>query len=220
MNNISISEEILEKCPKIRLGVISANIIIQSENKELWDKIILESRMISDKYSELPKMETILTARAAYKALGKDPSRYRPSAEALLRRIISGKELYSVNNVVNLINLISFTSGFSIGGYDADSINGEITLERGLASDYYEGLGRGQLNIENLPILRDLTGAFGCPTSDSERTGIRSETKNCLWVFFDFGSNPVLEKYLKESIELLQEFADAKNIATQIFRNS
>jgi DNA/RNA-binding domain of Phe-tRNA-synthetase-like protein len=216
MINISISEEIREKCPLLRLGIISAKIFIQSENKELWDKIILESKMISDKYSELPKMETILTARAAYKALGKDPSRYRPSAEALLRRIISGKELYSVNNVVNLINLISFTSGFSIGGYDADSINGEITLEKGLASDYYEGLGRGQLNIENLPILRDLTGAFGCPTSDSERTGIRSETKNCLWVFFDFGGDSMLEKCLIKSSELLQEFADAENIKTRI----
>jgi DNA/RNA-binding domain of Phe-tRNA-synthetase-like protein len=216
MNNISISEEILEKCPKIRLGVISANIIIQSENKELWDKIILESRMISDKYSELPKMETILMARAAYKALGKDPSRYRPSAEALLRRIISGKELYSVNNVVNLINLISFTSGFSIGGYDADSINGEITLEKGLASDYYEGLGRGQLNIENLPILRDLTGAFGCPTSDSERTGIRSETKNCLWVFFDFGGDIFLQDIMKKAEELLKEYAASENVQSYI----
>jgi hypothetical protein len=78
MINISISEEIREKCPLLRLGIISAKIFIQSENKELWDKIILESRMISDKYSELPKMETILMARAAYKALGKTPAVIAP----------------------------------------------------------------------------------------------------------------------------------------------
>jgi DNA/RNA-binding domain of Phe-tRNA-synthetase-like protein len=216
MINISISDEIYKQCPLIKIGVISANIIIQSENKELWDKIILEAEIISDKYSELPKMETILSARAAYKALGKDPSRYRPSAEALLRRIISGKELYSVNNVVNLINFISFKSGFSIGGYDLDSIKGKISLTKGLSSDVYEGLGRGLLNIENLPVLRDELGAFGCPTSDSERTGIRMETKHCLWVFYDFGSSPMLEKNLKESSELLQEFAAAKNIRTSL----
>jgi DNA/RNA-binding domain of Phe-tRNA-synthetase-like protein len=216
MINISISEEIREKCPHLRLGLISAKIFIQSENKELWDKILLETKIISDKYSELPKMETILSARAAYKTLGKDPSRYRPSAEALLRRIISGKELYSVNNVVNLINLISFTSGFSIGGYDADSINGEIRLEKGLASDHYEGLGRGQLNIENLPILRDLTAAFGCPTSDSERTGIRSETKNCLWVFFDFGGDIFLRDIMTKAEEHLKEFAAAENVQSYI----
>ena len=216
MNNISISEEILEKCPKIRLGVISANIIIESENKELWDKILLEAKIISDKYSELPKMQTIHSARAAYKALGKDPSRYRPSAEALFRRIISGKELYSVNNVVNLINLISFTSGFSIGGYDADSIKGDIALTKGLSSDIYDGLGRGLLNIENLPVLRDELGAFGCPTSDSERTGIRLDSKRCLWVFFDFGGDVSLQDSITKAEQLLTNYATANSIQSLI----
>jgi DNA/RNA-binding domain of Phe-tRNA-synthetase-like protein len=218
--NITISNEIIEKCPNIRLGLLWAEVSIQIECEELWFKILTESKIISENQTDLLTYDCIQSARAVYKAMGKDPSRYRPSAEALLRRIISGKELYPVNNVVNLINFISFKSGFSIGGYDANAIKGEICLSKGLQTDHYEGLGRGVLNIENLPVLLDEIGAFGCPTSDSERTGIRSETKHCLWVFFDFGSSPVLEKYLKESSELLQEFADAKNIATQIFRNS
>ena len=216
MIKISISEKIKEKCPNIRLGLLVADVHISVEHPELWDKIEQEFKLISSQYSELPKMETILNARAAYKAWGKDPSRYRPSAEALLRRIISGKELYSVNNVVNLINLISFKSGFSIGGYDVDSIKGDIALSKGLSGDIYEGLGRGLLNIENLPVLRDEIGAFGCPTSDSERTGIRPETKRCLWVFFDFGADRLLEQYLGESAELLKEFALAKNITSKI----
>jgi DNA/RNA-binding domain of Phe-tRNA-synthetase-like protein len=218
--NITISNEIIEKCPNIRLGLLSADVSIHIEHEELWYKILTESKIISDNQPDLLSYDCIQSARAAYKALGKDPSRYRPSAEALLRRIISGKELYSVNNVVNLINFISFKSGFSIGGYDSNAIKGKISLTKGLQDDHYEGLGRGVLNIENLPVLRDEIGAFGCPTSDSERTGIRSETKHCLWVFFDFGSSPMLEKNLIESGKLLQEFADAKNIATQIFRNS
>ena len=214
----SISKEIKDKCPKIRLGILSADIFVDNESKELWSKILSEARLFSEKHIEFPKFSTIQSARAAYKALGKDPSRYRPSAESLLRRILSGKELYSVNNVVNLINLISFRSGFSIGGYDADSIKGDIALTKGLSSDIYEGLGRGLLNIENLPVLRDELGAFGCPTSDSERTGIRLDSKRCLWVFFDFDADQSLEQYLHESAELLKQFAEAKNISAKIVR--
>jgi DNA/RNA-binding domain of Phe-tRNA-synthetase-like protein len=218
--NITISNSILEKCPNMRLGLLTAEIYVQIENEALWNIIQTESKIIFESQPELSKYDCIQSARAAYKALGKDPSRYRPSAEALLRRQISGKELYSVNNVVNLINLISFKSGFSIGGYDFDAVKGEICLTKGLQSDHYEGLGRGVLNIENLPVLRDELGAFGCPTSDSERTGIRSETKNCLWVFFDFGGSPILEKYLNESSELLIQFANAKNITTSLIFGS
>jgi len=216
MFKFSISDTIKEKCPKLRLGLIMADVCIQTENNELWKIIEQEASLISSQFSDLQKLETIQSARLAYKNLGKDPSRYRPSAEALLRRIISGKELYSVNNVVNLINLISFKTGFSIGGYDLDSIKGDIFLTKGLSSDIYEGLGRGLLNIENLPVLRDEIGAFGCPTSDSERTGIRASTNRCLWVFFDFGSDALLEKYLRESTVLLKEFADADNISTRL----
>ena len=213
---MTISNAIIEKCPNLRLGLLTAEIYVQIENEALWNIIQTESKIISESQPELSKYDCIQSARAAYKALGKDPSRYRPSAEALLRRIISGKELYSVNNVVNLINLISFKSGFSIGGYDADSIKGDIALTKGLSSDIYDGLGRGLLNIENLPVLRDELGAFGCPTSDSERTGIRLDSRRCLWVFFDFDADQSLEQYLHESAELLKQFAAAKNISVKI----
>jgi DNA/RNA-binding domain of Phe-tRNA-synthetase-like protein len=213
---MTISNPIIEKCPNLRLGLLTAEIYVQIENEALWNIIQTESKIISESQPELSKYDCIQSARAAYKALGKDPSRYRPSAEALFRRIISGKELYSVNNVVNLINLISFKSGFSIGGYDADSIKGDIALTKGLSSDIYDGLGRGLLNIENLPVLRDELGAFGCPTSDSERTGIRLDSRRCLWVFFDFDADQSLEQYLHESAELLKQFAAAKNISVKI----
>jgi DNA/RNA-binding domain of Phe-tRNA-synthetase-like protein len=213
---MTISNAIIEKCPNLRLGLLTAEIYVQIENEALWNIIQTESKIISESQPELSKYDCIQSARAAYKALGKDPSRYRPSAEALFRRIISGKELYSVNNVVNLINLISFKSGFSIGGYDADSIKGDIALTKGLSSDIYDGLGRGLLNIENLPVLRDELGAFGCPTSDSERTGIRLDSRRCLWVFFDFDADQSLEQYLHESAELLKQFAEVKNISVKI----
>ncbi len=128
----------------------------------------------------------IKATRSAYKAYGKDPSRYRPSAEALLRRVLKGEELYRINNAVDLLNLVSVQTGFSIGGYDLSSIQGGVTLRIGEANQPYEAIGRGLLNIEGLPVLFDAEGPFGCPTSDSMRTSVTTDTKRFLMVFFDF----------------------------------
>jgi DNA/RNA-binding domain of Phe-tRNA-synthetase-like protein len=218
MKILHIDTLLKEHCPNIRLGLLYAEITVREESPVLWQLMLdeAEKRSASLTTEDISKIPTVAAARKAYKLLGKDPSRYRPSAEALLRRIVSGKGLYAVNNVVNLINLISFKSGFSIGGYDPDSIQGDIVFGKGLDSDHYEGLGRGLLNIENLPVLRDEISAFGCPTSDSERTGIRNNSKSCLWVFFDFDCNPDLEKYLQEASELLEKFAEGSNFSTLI----
>lgn len=201
----------------MRIALLQADIEILVDVPELWELMQSEAADLAAKFKteDINKMATIAAARQAYKALGKDPSRYRPSAEALLRRIVSGKGLYSVNNVVNLINLISFRSGFSIGGYDMNAIVGDITMSYGRADDVYEGLGRGLLNIEDLPVLRDEIGAFGCPTSDSERTGIRTHTKTCLWVFFDFESDASLENTMADAADLMKKFASGKNLSIE-----
>lgn len=218
MKILHIDTLLKERCPNIRLGLLYAEITVREESPVLWQLMLdeAEKRSASLTTEDISKIPTVAAARKAYKLLGKDPSRYRPSAEALLRRIVSGKGLYAVNNVVNLINLISFKSGFSIGGYDPDSIQGDIVFGKGLDSDHYEGLGRGLLNIEDLPVLRDKISAFGCPTSDSERTGIRNNSKSCLWVFFDFDCNPDLGKYLQEASELLKKFAEGGDFSTLI----
>jgi DNA/RNA-binding domain of Phe-tRNA-synthetase-like protein len=198
----------------MRVGLLYADIQVSTELPELWELMEKEAAVIADTFNteDINKISTIAAARQSYKSLGAEPSRYRPSAEALLRRIVSGKGLYSVNNVVNIINLISFRSGFSIGGYDPSSIKGDILLITGNAEDLYEGLGRGPLNITNLPVLRDELGAFGCPTSDSERTGIRLQSNACLWVFFDFGADASLQKTMEEAAGLLQQFAKGDNL--------
>ena len=120
----------------------------------------------------------------AFKALGKDPSRYRPSSEALTRRVLAGKELYFVNNVVDCGNLVSLMTGVPIGCYDADKISGDITLRKGSEDEEYAGIGKGTINLESLPLLADGNGPFGTPFSDSARTAVTEETTNLLFVLY------------------------------------
>ncbi|MGB1120888.1 MAG: B3/4 domain-containing protein [Saprospiraceae bacterium] len=214
---ITITETITSKCPNFRLGVISCSVQISDNNEDLWAEI---NRKIAEletmDTASIAKMLTIAATRKGYKALGKDPARYRPSAEALLRRVVKGKGLYKINNVVDLLNLVSISTGFSIGGYDADKIEGEIALGVGEANEPYEGIGRGNLNIEGLATFRDAQGAFGTPTSDSTRTSVTNETKCFLMVILDFNGLEELTKAMDLAVDLLERFGDANNIKRMI----
>ncbi len=123
--------------------------------------------------------------RTAFKATGKDPSRYRPSSEALTRRVLSGKPLYQINNVVDCGNLVSLMTGVPVGCYDAAKLAGnKITLKVGAAGETYESIGRGLINLEGLPVLADKNGAFGTPFCDSERTLVGATTSQILFVVY------------------------------------
>lgn len=218
--NIKISNDINQRIANIHFGCIKASVKIDSFNKELWDIILLESEKIKAKIHsnyEISQISTVKATREAYKKTGKDPSRYRPSAESLIKRIISGKELYQINNVVDIINLISFKTGFSIGGYDFEKISGEILFDIGKNTDVYEGLGRGVLNIEELPIFRDSLGAFGCPTSDSIRTGVTENTTSFLMIIMNFDGVELLQESIDETVSLLKKYAYSNDIQEMIF---
>ena len=207
--NIQISPYIRDACPDIRLGLVETGVKVSASPGPLLE---LTGLKLSELQSSLTidgihDIQPLSDARSAYRKLGKDPSRYRPSAEALLRRVVQGKGLYRVNNVVDALNLVSVLSGFSIGGYDMDHIRGTITLGVGEEDEPYEAIGRGALNIHHLPVLRDEAGAFGSPTSDSARTRVRPETTRFLAVFFDFGKNKTLEASVKLLKTWLQAFA-------------
>jgi DNA/RNA-binding domain of Phe-tRNA-synthetase-like protein len=214
---MKISENIKSKCPNLRLGVITCSVQISDNRADLWEKIdakILELENMET--TEISKMPTIAATRKAYKTLGKDPARYRPSAEALLRRVVKGKGLYKINNVVDLLNLVSISTGFSIGGYDAEKIEGEVVLGIGEAEEPYEGIGRGSLNIEFLSTFRDNKGAFGTPTSDSVRTSVTEKTKQFQMIILDFDSLDSLIAAIELSVMLLQKFGNAEEIKKEI----
>jgi len=214
MNEISISEELKRLVPKIQLSCIECDVVPELLHEKLWEEIQQKIEQISNtiKIEKISQVPAILASRKAYKACGKDPARYRLSAEALLRRIVNRNELYQINNVVDLLNLVSISTGFSIGGYDVDKINGDIEFGIGKKEEPYFGIGRGELNIEFLPVFRDKVGAFGTPTSDSERTSVTIETKRFLMIIIDFSSSNELEKATGIAKHLLEKFAQAKNI--------
>ncbi|MFT6320539.1 MAG: DNA/RNA-binding domain of Phe-tRNA-synthetase-like protein [Granulosicoccus sp.] len=181
--------------------------LIQRELTDLQNQLSVE---------DISKIPSIQSSRIGYKSLGKDPARYRLSAEALLRRVVKGKGLYQVNNVVDLLNLTSVKSGFSIGGYDANKIEGDVQLSIGKANEPYEAIGRGDLNIEFLPTFRDQNGPFGSPTSDSVRTMVTPKTQQFLMPIFNFGGHENLEEVMRDAISLLEKYATGSSFETWI----
>jgi DNA/RNA-binding domain of Phe-tRNA-synthetase-like protein len=176
---IIVSEEIERVCPAFVGAAVEAQVVNSPYCATLWDEIHeWEERFRRELTTEsLKELSGIAATRRVYKACGKDPSRYRPAAEALVRRMIQGKDLYQIDTLVDMLNLASIVFGNSIGGFDADYFVGDtLTLGIGRAGEPYEGIGRGMINIEGLPVYRDAEGGVGTPTSDHERTRIRLST--------------------------------------------
>ena len=151
----------------------------------------------------LKDMTSIAATRRVYKACGKDPSRYRPASEALIRRILQGKELYQRDTLVDLVNLASIAYGYSIGGFDADRFVGDtLTLGIGREGEPYEGIGRGIINIHGLPVYRDAEGGVGTPTSDHERTKMTIDTRHLVVLINGYDGN---EQRVRKNAEYIQE---------------
>jgi DNA/RNA-binding domain of Phe-tRNA-synthetase-like protein len=212
MRKISISNELKERCPKLRLACVEADVDVVESSSDLLLEMNYRIQEIVQSLSieSISKLPAISASRKAYKACGKDPARYRLSAEALLRRVVSGKGLYHINNVVDQLNLVSITTGFSIGGYDADQIIGDIIFGIGHQAEPYSGIGRGDLNIEHLPVFRDAQGAFGTPTSDSSRTEVNEQTLRFLMILIDFEGDDRLYEAIQMAKRLLNEYCEAK----------
>lgn len=206
-------------CPNLALGCLSCKVVVEEDRPLLRKEIEETCAFVQTNYDpeSIRTNPAIKASRNAYKTLGKDPSRYRLSAEALMRRAVQGKGLYQINNVVDTLNLISLKTGFSIGGYDASKIEGVIDLGVGASEEPYEAIGRGTLNIENLPVLRDEQGAFGTPTSDSVRTMVTSTTNEFLMIFYDF-EDQGLSTVLEETKSCLEIHADATEVKHWIIK--
>lgn len=177
--NIIVSEEIECVCPDFVGVCLEAQVQNSAFSQSLWDEIdVLAERYRKTLTTEsLKQLSAIAATRRVYRACGKDPSRYRPAAEALIRRVLTGKQLYQIDTLVDLINLASMAFGYSIGGFDADKFDGDtLTLGVGREGELYEGIGRGLINIAGLPVYRDRVGGVGTPTSDNERTKIQLST--------------------------------------------
>ena len=209
---IEITTKIREACPQVTLAIINCEVKNSATPADLWSEMEVEIQRISNSYllEEINKRPEIAATRKLYKVLGKDPNRYRPSAEALCRRIVRRIPLYRVSTLVDIINLVSIRSGFSIGGFDEAKIRGNIRLDVGTEADKFEAIGRGMLNIEGLPLYHDETGGIGTPTSDHERTKISGDTTHLMMIINGYSGKSGLEEAVKQSITLLEKYACLK----------
>lgn len=211
---INIGKDILEVCPDFKMAAINCKVKNSSYNKDLWDEINEFTYYFTQHYKmeEIKNRTAIEATRMVYKKLGKDPNRYRPSGEALCRRLIKGQGLYQIDTLVDLINLVSLKTGYSIGGFDADKISGNIVLGVGKADEPFEAIGRGMMNIEGLPVYRDSIGGIGNPSSDEERTKITADTTHLLMLINGYSGLEGLNEAVEYSISLLKKYAYANTI--------
>lgn len=217
---IEVSDELKQAWPQFRGAAVFATVKNTAYNEELWKRIGEFTALYRSKYTtdSIKEMPAIQATRQAYKKCGKDPSRYRPSSEDLCRRILRGIPLYQIDTLVDLINLASIYSGHSIGGFDLDKIQGDrLVLGIGKAGEPYEGIGRGELNIEGMPVYRDAVGGVGTPTSDNERTKISEGTTHLLAIMNGYSGSEGLEDNVNYMIGLLKEFADAHDVELVFF---
>lgn len=203
--NIVVSKEIESVCPSFVGACVEAQVVNSEYCQPLWDEInALGERFRQTLTTQtLKELSGIAATRRVYRACGKDPSRYRPASEALIRRQLTGKSLYQIDTLVDLVNLASIAYGYSIGGFDADKFEGDtLTLGIGREGEPYEGIGRGMINIAGLPVYRDSKGGVGTPTSDNERTKITLQTTHLVVLINGYDGD---ERQVRANAEYIQE---------------
>ena len=219
---VIVSDEIERVCPGFVGACVEADVVNTPYCEGLWEEI----RALGEQYKakltteSLKEMSGIAATRRIYKACGKDPSRYRPASEQLIRRMLQGKELYQIDTLVDLINLASIRFGYSIGGFDASKFVGDtLTLGIGRAGEPYEGIGRGMLNIEGLPVYRDAVGGVGTPTSDNERTKITIDTRHLVVLINGYDGNEEQVRANAEFIlDLVRRYCQTQEGSYHLYR--
>jgi DNA/RNA-binding domain of Phe-tRNA-synthetase-like protein len=220
MTEVLIARTLKAKCANTALACVEADVATGPAPPCLEEALrVFEERIrkLADPRSILDA-PAILATRAGYKALGKDPARYRGSAEALLRRVIAGKGLPRIHSVVDVINLISVESRLPVGLYDFAKVEGPVEFRAGRAGETYKGIGKYDLNLEGLPLFADARGPHGSATSDSERTMVTPETKRVLAILVSFAGPGGLEEWARRLEGLLVEHCSATGCQTAVVR--
>ncbi len=218
---IRFDDTIRGAAPGLTVVTVEADVTNVETSDELWALLVRacdDIRSVTE-LSDINKRPGIKATRDVYKALGKEPNRYRPSSEALCRRAVKGMELYRINALVDLINVLSLLSGYSIGGFDASKIDGDVlTLGVGREGEPFEAIGRGMLNICGMPVYRDNTGGIGTPTSDNERTKLDLSTTRLLMCINIYGEEMPADDTAGMAVNLLEKYAEANNITINYYR--
>ncbi len=207
--------------PGVKLGLIEASDVqVQLVHAGLAAEMdaVCERIRRTHTVDQIALLDSVRAVRAMFRAWGVDPSRYRPSSEALLRRVVQGKGLYRISNVVDICNLCSIETGWPFGLYDRANVAPPIVMRLGENGESYEGIGKQTWHLAGRPILADSRGPFGCPISDSTRTMITEATRSLYSVIFAPASvgEPELQRALQQYEQRLEAFASARNTRLSI----
>jgi len=209
--------------PDVKLGTVEADSVRFALADEplaaLMDQIC-EAKRREFTVESLAEAEPTRAVRAMFRAWGVDPSKYRPSSEALLRRVVQGKGLYRVSNLVDIGNLGSIETGWPYGCYDRSRIARPIIFRPGAPGEAYEGIGKRTWHLEGRPVLADPQGPFGSPISDSTRSMIAESARDVLVVIYAPSASPdaSLESAMARLVERLSQFAAASATRSLICR--
>ncbi|MGH9774765.1 MAG: B3/B4 domain-containing protein [Candidatus Acidiferrales bacterium] len=213
--------EIRVELPGVKLGVLEADAVkVEAATAELAREMAeyCERRRKEISVEQVMELEAIRDVRAMFRAWEVDPARYRPSGEALLRRVAQGKGLYRISNVVDASNLGSIETGWPYGTYDRGAITPPVTLRAGAAGETYQGIGKQTWHLEGRPVLADVAGAFGSPISDSTRSMVTDKARDILSVIFapQRTSEAALREALGKFAKRLEVYAGAAATRTEI----
>jgi len=178
---------------RVRLGLlVLEGVQVRAGDEALQAEIEASASELRGRHASAPSSSVpgVEQARGLYKSLGLDPTKTRPSNEALLRRVLKGEALYRINTLVDALNLCSLREQVPFGLYDLERVRPPVTLQLGGPGAGYEGIRKAWVNVEARPVLVDAEGPFGNPTSDSGRTCIRLETTRALVIAYLPSSTP------------------------------
>ena len=213
--DVTIDKELFSVYQEIQLGLLRFSADVKAPDDDFWEYMNAEvlpqvrSGVEGKEWREIPGIKG---SRAAYKAFGRNPGRYRVSSEALIRRVRRGDELYHINSVVDVNNLISVKSGLSVGSYDLGQVHGAIKLRKADHSEGYIGIGKDFLDMENMLVLADDVGIFGSSMSDSTRTMVTDSATDILVVIYCFEDDIDLDALLLEAVSAFGRFAGAEDV--------
>jgi DNA/RNA-binding domain of Phe-tRNA-synthetase-like protein len=182
--------------PRVRLATVAlAGVRVTAANAGLGDEIAAFCSSFAARHAGVASADIpgASAARELYKALGIDPTKTRPSSEALARRILKGDPFPRINSVVDALNLSSVKHQLPFGLYDLDKVQPPVTLRLGHADESYEGIRKASVNVAGRPVLVDQQGPFGNPTSDSGRTATSEATVNAWIVVYAPASIPAAQ---------------------------
>lgn len=215
---IEIDPALRNKAPDLTLGCVSASVVISEHDAALWREIDTRLQDLTAHLSvgQIAGLPQVQAQRSAYKAVGKDPGRYRGSAEALLRRVVQGKGLYAVNTLVDINNLLSLETYHPVGTYDMENLRPPILFRIGEPGESYRGIGARPVNIERLPVFADRLGPFGSPTRDSERAAITTDTRRIMMLIVSFAGSARMDRAVERACLLLERYAAASGVVTTV----